>query len=148
MVQPEAKGTTVVSDKFLTNQELNEKLVSAIEGIAKALGGLHEEAKQAGKRYWPEPREQREAVLSRVPTEEDRIKERQGAGANVPIEQWLTELGDPEGADSEYIGEREREWRRTHPEEEKKEQEPNASAEANSAREQNSSGPEKAEGQA
>lgn len=122
-------------------KEQDERLVVSFEKIAKALGGLNEQARRAGKRYWPEPREQKEAVVSRVPTEEDKIKERQGSGNNVPIEQWLTDLGPPE--DDEPIGERTRQWIEDHKKESQKQ---DASAEVVGTEDDPST--ETAEGQA
>jgi hypothetical protein len=97
--------------------EIQEKrLVVAFEKIAKALGGLHEESKRAGARFWPEPKQQKEAVWSRVETDEDRAKKSLGA-SDKPIEDWLTDIGDPEGA--EYIGERTKQWLRDNAKEDK-----------------------------
>lgn len=90
---------------------LLERLVVTFESIGKSLEGLHEEAKRAGSRYWPEPREPREAIVTRIPTEEDKAKENQGRiDESVSIDDWL-DFGNPE----ELWGEREREWHRTHP---------------------------------
>ena len=55
-------------------KDQNERIVVAFELIAKSLGGLHEEIARAGKRYWPEPGQQREPIATRVPTEEDKIQ--------------------------------------------------------------------------
>jgi hypothetical protein len=98
------------------NEFQEERLVVCFEKIADALGGIHEEVRKAGLRYWPEPGKQREAVVSHVPTEEDKIKERQGIqNESLPIEEWLN-LGDPEGV----VGERSRQWRKDHPPEKSK----------------------------
>jgi hypothetical protein len=107
-----------MSDEFWTKEELNlrlERLVVSFESIAKSLEGLNEESKKAGTRYWPKPGKAREIIVGGIPTEEDRIKERQGYG--VPISEWLTNVpnDDDDEDDDEYIGERQREWRRTHP---------------------------------
>ena len=75
-------------------KDQNERLVVGFERIAEALEGLNEEISRAGKRYWPTPGPQREVVITRVPTEEDKINERQGN--NIPIEQWLKNLPEPE----------------------------------------------------
>jgi hypothetical protein len=85
-------------------EEQEERLVAAFEQIATALTGIHDtEEKQFGKQ-WPERKEVREAVYSRVPTEEDRIREGQGASDQpIPIEDWYSDLGEPE-----LVGERER----------------------------------------
>jgi hypothetical protein len=135
-----------MSDEFWTNEELSsriERLVVSFELIAKSLEGLHEEIKQAGTRYWYKPGPQREVIIGHVPTEEDRIRERQGG--NIPIDQWLSNL--PERED-EPIGERERQWLKDHPKEVDKVKESDASAETASIRESDSASPEEDKGQA
>jgi hypothetical protein len=128
------------------NEETIERLAAAFDTIASALEGLHEEAKRAGKRYWPEPGQQKEVVVSRVPTEEDKIRERQGAGDTIPIDQWLDDLGDPEG-DAGIVGERSRQWIIDHPPEEiKKTKVVDASPEVVSTGEQDSPSVEEVEG--
>jgi hypothetical protein len=97
-------------------KEQNERLVIAFEKIAEGMTGIHEEIIRAGKRYWPEPGQQREAVLSRVPNEEDEARKRLGI-SDGPIEDWL-DLGDPESEES--IGERSAQWIRDHPKEKTK----------------------------
>ncbi len=92
----------------------NERIILAFEKIASALEGLHNEVSKAGKRYWPEPGQQKEAILSHVPTEEDRIRERQGIDDGKPIDEWLSDLGDPEG-EAGIVGERSRQWIIDHP---------------------------------
>ena len=107
-------------------KDQNERLVVAWERIGIALEGLHEEVSKAGKRYWPEPGQQRESVLTRVETEEDRAKKRLGiADESIPINEWL-DLGDPES--DAYIGERTAQWIKDHAPEKAKV--PDASAEA------------------
>ena len=122
--------------------ELIERLALSFDKIAKALEGLHEEARKSGKRFWPEPGQQKEAVLSRVPTEEDKIKELQGSGDDIPINQWLEDLGDPEG-DAGIVGERSRQWVIDHPPE--KQKVVNASSEVVSVGEQDTSSVEEVE---
>ena len=99
-------------------KDQNDRLVLAFVDIAAALKGLHEEIARAGKRYWPEPGQQREAVLSHVPNEEDEARKRLGI-SDEPINKWLEPdwLDEPE---EEYIGERTAQWLKDHPEEEKK----------------------------
>lgn len=98
-------------------KEQNDRLVVAWELIAKSLEGLHEEVKRAGKRYWPEPGQQRESVLTRVETEEDRAKKNLGlADESISINEWL-DIGDPES--ESYIGERTAQWLRDHHKESK-----------------------------
>jgi len=93
------------------DENVVERLVVCFESIAKSLEGLNESAKRAGTRYWPEFKQPREAVISRVPNEEDKIKEAQGA-SDKPISEWLGELGDSD--DNEYIGERTKQWIKDH----------------------------------
>jgi hypothetical protein len=97
-------------------EDQDERLVVAFEKISKALGGLHEQAKRAGKRYWPEPGQQKEAVLSHVPNQEDEARRNLGV-SDGPIEEWL-ELGNSE--DDGPIGERTAQWIKDHPKEVKK----------------------------
>jgi hypothetical protein len=123
-------------------KEQNDRLVVAWELIAKSLEGLHEEVKRAGKRYWPEPGQQREVIFSRVPTEEDKIRERQGT--SVPIEQWLRNLPEHDDEDPRIIGERSRQWLKDHPSE--KEKVVDASPE--SAGEQDTTSPQEDKGKA
>ena len=91
----------------MTNDQ-NERLVVAYESIGKALEGIHEEVKGAGRRYWPKPGEQRESVLTRVPNEEDEARRNLGI-SDGPIEDWLNL------EDTECIGERSAQWLRDHP---------------------------------
>jgi hypothetical protein len=86
-------------------EDQEERLVVAFEQIATALRGIHDtEEKQFGKQ-WPERKEVRQAVYSRIPNEEDRIREEQGAGdSSQPIEDWYSDL------DAAGIGDREREF--------------------------------------
>jgi|GEM_PF-1934866 hypothetical protein len=122
-----------------------ERLAFAFERIATALESFNEEFRQAGTRYWPRPGQQKEAVLSRVPTEEDKIRERQGSGDNTPIDEWLTDIGDPEG-DAGIVGERSRQWIIDHPPEKAKVVD--ASPKAVSVGEQDTSSVEEVEGKA
>jgi hypothetical protein len=109
-------------------KEQNDRLVVAWELIAKSLEGLHEEVRKAGKRYWPEPGQQRESVLTRVETEEDRAKKNLGlADESIPINEWL-DIGDPES--ESYIGERTAQWLRDHPKENKEAKVVDAGSEA------------------
>jgi hypothetical protein len=91
-----------------------DRLVVAFESIGESLKGLNESVKRAGNRYWPEPRGPREAILSRVETDEDRAKKALG-DTDQPINEWLTDLGDPEEGDHTF--DRTRQYIRDHPEE-------------------------------
>ncbi len=109
-------------------KDQNERIVVAYEVIGKALEGIHEEIRLAGKRYWPAPGEQREPVLSHVPNEEDEARRNLGI-SDGPIEDWL-ELDEP-------IGERTAQWLKDHPEEGKK---PDAGPEVASKRQAGGAG--------
>ena len=100
---------------MMTPDQLNsfcERFVVSFEKIAFALEGLNETYRQIYEKQFPERREVREAVVSRVPTEEDRIREAQGA-SNMSIGDWLSDIAEQE----DNIGVREREWIETHPQE-------------------------------
>lgn len=88
-----------MSDEYV---RFAERFVLAFESIAQSLAGLNEAAGKAGSRFWPQAHQPREAVVSRVPTEEDIIREAQGG--NQPIADWLKIPGE----DEEFIGEREK----------------------------------------
>jgi hypothetical protein len=85
-------------------EEQEERIVSAFEQIATALTGIYDTKEKQFAKQWPERKEAREAVYSRVPNEEDLIREQLGA-SNEPLEEWLT-VPEEEG----YIGEREKEF--------------------------------------
>lgn len=85
-------------------EDQEERLVSAWEGIAKGLGDLHEAARSSISKQWPEAKERREAIVSRVPTAEDKIKQKTG-NTDGPVDEWLGEF-DPE----EELGPREKEF--------------------------------------
>jgi len=92
----------------MTEDQVNalvERFVLSFEKIATALEGLDETYKRHYNRQYPEKGPVREAIVTRVPTKEDRIKEAHGA-SDRPIDDWLEEL---EGQD-EDLGVREREW--------------------------------------
>ena len=99
----------------MTNDQLSalaERLVSSFEKMASALEGLDETYRQHFDRQYPKVREVRQAVVTRVPSQEDLIKEaQQGTG------DWFSEEGEwaasPE--EDEDLGVREREWLETHP---------------------------------
>jgi hypothetical protein len=89
-------------------EDFEERLVAAFELMATALTGIHDTQEKQFAKQWPERKEAHEAVYSRVPTEEDRIREEHGA-SDESLEAWLTV---PE--EEEYIGDREREFLKTH----------------------------------
>lgn len=89
--------------------ELENRLVLSFEKMARALDGLNETYKRHYAKEYPD-RPFREAVVTRVPTEEDKIREAQGAGGNS-IDKWLSDLEDEEEQEREQdIGVRERQW--------------------------------------
>ena len=123
------------------NEDQQERLIVSFEKAASALEGIHEQLKHAGTRYWPEPKPQREPVVSRVPTEEDLIRERQGDTRKVSIEKWL----NLEDSDDPIIGERTAKWLKDHPPEE---QVPTAGAKPTTRRKPRGAGAKKAESNA
>ncbi len=84
------------------DEELFLRLVQSFERIAEALGDICVIQKRRYDRDYPERREPRDAVLSRIKTEEDLAKERQGA-TNEPISEWLGGYEEPD-----FIGAREK----------------------------------------
>ena len=95
----------------MTDDQLNsfaERFVLSFEKLALALEGLNETYRRQYASQYPERREVREAVVTRVQSEEDRIREAQGASSR-PLSAWLSEVEDEE-EEAEFIGVREREW--------------------------------------
>jgi hypothetical protein len=95
----------------MTNDQLNsfvERFVLSFEKIATALEGLDETYRRHLEKLYPERGEFREAVVTRVKTEEDRIREAHGA-SDKPLDEWLSEVENEE-EESEFIGIRERRW--------------------------------------
>jgi hypothetical protein len=89
--------------------DVAQRGITAFESIAHSLAGINVSMQKFARKYAPEPRRQedaREAVVSRVPTDEDRAKEAQGA-SNKPIGEWF-DLDDNE---EEEIGPREKQLR-------------------------------------
>lgn len=81
---------------------LFRRLVVSFEQIAETLGDMCVIQKRRLDRDYPIRREPREAVVSRIKTEEDLAKERQGA-SDEPITEWFGGFED-----QEFIGEREK----------------------------------------
>jgi hypothetical protein len=82
-----------------------ERLVTAFERLVSAMeetNGIRQ--REFGKRY-PERKEPRDAVKSRIPTAEDLIREIHGASGET-VDQWLSLAEESE----EWIGTREREY--------------------------------------
>jgi hypothetical protein len=96
---------------MMTDDQLDsyvERFVLSFEKIAAALGGLSETYRRHYEKLYPERHEVREAVVTRVQTEEDRIREAHGA-SNAPLSSWLSEVEDEE-AEGSFAGIRERAW--------------------------------------
>jgi len=90
---------------FIVDDNLFERLVVCFEKIAGALEGLNETKQKQFQKEWPEGKAVRHAVVTRIPTEEDKILESQGIDG-TPLDEWLS---IPE-EEREFIGEREREF--------------------------------------
>jgi len=134
MEEPEAEAARM-------NQEQDERLVVSFEQIAEGLKGIHEELKRAGIRYWPSAKEQKQAVLSRVESDDDRARRNQGARLRT-----IAEVIDPTIDDEipdDFVGERTRQWLRDHPQEARKD----ASTEAATGGKPDGAGVEAAEDQ-
>jgi len=104
-------------------EDLEIRLVVAFEQIAEALTGIHETNERQFAKQWPEPRERREAVVTRVPTEEDLIREKHGS-SEESLEQWLIP------PDEDIIGPREREFLARQKQEKTATEEPNTAVAA------------------
>jgi hypothetical protein len=95
-------------------EEQESRLVSAFEGIAIALHALSEQARRAGLVYWPAQREQREAILTHVETDDEREIKMQGARRRS-----IAEVIDPNAVEEEEddyaVGARSRQWLKDHP---------------------------------
>ena len=96
----------MIDDALLAS--LLERFVVCFESIAKGLGDFNETYRRHLERLHPERKEYREAHVTRVKNEDDRIREAQGASGQ-PLDQWLSEVEDEE-EENEFIGVREREW--------------------------------------
>jgi hypothetical protein len=84
--------------------EQDERFVRAVEQIAAALEGIHVTQRKEFERQFPDPQKFREAIVTRIPTEEERIREALGSSTNS-LKEWLGELGE-----EEIVGRREREF--------------------------------------
>lgn len=95
---------------------LCERVVLALEKIATALAGLDDTHRRQFSRRYPEKTQFREAIVTRVPTEDDRLREAHGASTR-PLSEWLSELSEEEVEGEEQdpyrnqdVGVRERAW--------------------------------------
>jgi hypothetical protein len=84
------------------NEDLLERLVVSFESIAKSLGEIGVIGQRIYDHKYPERTAPREAVTTRVKTEEDLVKERQG-DTDEPVGEWLSGYED-----KEFLGARER----------------------------------------
>lgn len=84
------------------NEGQFERLIQSFESIAESLGKICVIQNRICERDYPERKEPREAVVSRIKTDEDIAKENQGAGVG-PIGDWLGGFED-----AEYVGVREK----------------------------------------
>ena len=57
--------------------------------IADALEGLNGTATKAGNKFWPEHKTPREPIITRTPTEEDKVREAQGQDTGKSLDEWL-----------------------------------------------------------
>lgn len=109
------------------DEELFLRLVQSFESIAETLGDLCVIQKRRFDREYPDHKSPREAVVTRIKTEEDIAKENQGI-SDKPISEWL---GGYE--DEEFIGLREKAFL-------EEQRERDASAQAESQARQNAAG--------
>lgn len=86
-------------------EEQEERLVASWEAIAAGLGALNETARSAISKQWPDSRERSDAIVTRIPTAEDKIRAQTG-NTEGPIEEWLGEFDNEQGE----IGPREAEF--------------------------------------
>jgi hypothetical protein len=84
------------------NMKQEERLVVSFERISEALEALSGTGKRFFDKQFPEPREHREAIISRIPTAEDKLKIEQG-NTNNPLGEWLSL-----DSEEEELGPRER----------------------------------------
>ncbi len=87
------------------NHDQFERFVVSFESIARSLEGLNDTAERAFNKQFPEPSLPREAVITRVRSDQDKLREAQGA-SDQPSGEWLS--GIVKGR--EFIGVREREF--------------------------------------
>ena len=85
-----------------------DRIAESFERIATALEGIHEFSKKYATKHFPDARVPRDAVITRVPTEDDLIRESQGSSPKS-LDDWLSELTE-EVEEEDIIGPREREF--------------------------------------
>lgn len=77
------------------NSKQEERLVASWEAIAAGLGALNETFRSAISKQWPDAKERRDAVVTRLLTPEDKLKAQTGNTAG-PLEEWLEKLESEE----------------------------------------------------
>jgi hypothetical protein len=139
-----SKGTYLTErrkvDKDMDGDQ-NEQIEISLARIASAFEGIYNEIRRAGIRYWPSAKEQKQAVLSRVESDDERARRSQGARLRT-----VAEVIDPTIDDEipdDFLGERTRQWLRDHPQEARKD----ASTEAATGGKPDGAGVEAAEDQ-
>ena len=97
-----------MSEDIPEKEDTISRLANVFERIASALEGLNGTGRTAITKLWPEPAGQREVIVSKVETEEERVAREQGkAIPKSGITDWLSEGF---GGEDELVGEREREF--------------------------------------
>ena len=123
------------------DEELLRDLTESFKIIAQSLSGIYEIQRQRLIRDYPTPREQRQSVVTKVESDDDRARRNQGARLRT-----VAEVIDPTIDDEipdDFLGERTRQWLRDHPQEARKD----ASAEAAPGGKPDGAGVEAAEDQ-
>lgn len=68
--------------------EFSERYVAAHELLARSLARLADLTENRFNIDFPKKRDPQDVTLTRVPTEEDKLRERQGS-SDEPIEEWI-----------------------------------------------------------
>ena len=79
---------TEIGDSIDADERAMEKLARSMERIATVMENRYAQE-------YPEKRDVRDATITRIPNEEDRIRENHGASSQ-PLEEWINELGPRE----------------------------------------------------
>jgi hypothetical protein len=102
----------MTEDQIDAALKIASAFADALLRLARAMEGIDDSAKRAVDKQWPDQRAPRAAVVSHVPTEDEKLKEAQG-GTAESIEDWLQLPADHPS----FQGSREREFleeRRKH----------------------------------
>ncbi len=92
--------------------EQEERLVSAFERLSEGIDFLAGTVEAWYRSTFPEKKQADEATVTHVMTEEEKLREEQGA-SDEPLEAWTTLLGD-----------REKAYLKKHPEERERAEDP------------------------